>query len=242
MKPNHRDGACVRAECATSYQVPKSITDLVRRAAGSEAEEVHVAEGKDHSEPPLRFEILGPLRVLQGDREVPLGPGKQRAVLAVLLVNANRPVLTSRVVDAVWEDDPPQNGPNVVQKYVAGLRRLLEPDRSPRTPGRTLTLTAAGYLLRVAPGYLDLDRFGERVRQARSLRAEAKLIEAAATFRQALARCTSPYSTPAAPTRRRTRPGGSGRVLRLGAWVCGVSTPLKVGRGQRASRRSKKVR
>ncbi len=145
-----------------------------------------MAESQDHSEP-LRFEILGPLRVLRGDREVPLGPSKQRAVLAVLLVNANRPVLTSRVVDAVWEDDPPQNGPNVVQKYVAGLRRLLEPDRSPRTPGRMLTLTDAGYLLRVAPGHLDLDRFGERVRQARSLRAVGKLTEAATAFRLALA-------------------------------------------------------
>ena len=136
---------------------------------------------------PLRFEILGPLRAFQGSHELALGPGKQRAVLAVLLINANRPVPTSRLVDAVWEDDPPQNGPNVVQKYVAGLRRLLEPDRSPRSPGRMLTLTGAGYLLRVAPGHLDLDWFHEQVRRARSLRTGGKFAEAAATLRQALA-------------------------------------------------------
>jgi DNA-binding SARP family transcriptional activator len=142
-----------------------------------------VAETQD----PLRFEILGPLRAFQGSHELALGPGKQRAVLAVLLINANRPVPTSRLVDAVWEDDPPQNGPNVVQKYVAGLRRLLEPDRSPRSPGRMLTLTGAGYLLRVAPGHLDLDWFHEQVRRARSLRTGGKFAEAAATLRQALA-------------------------------------------------------
>ena len=136
---------------------------------------------------PLRFEILGPLRAFQGSHELALGPSKQRAVLAVLLVNANRPVPTSRLIDTVWEDDPPQNGPNVVQKYVAGLRRLLEPDRSPRSPGRMLTLTGAGYLLRVAPGHLDLDLFQEQVRRARSLRTEGKLTEATATLRQALA-------------------------------------------------------
>lgn len=109
----------------------------------------------------IRFEILGPLRAWQGDRELALGPTKQRAVLAALLVNANKAVSTSQIVDAVWDDEPPHNGANVVQKYVAGLRRVLEPDRAPRSPGQLLTRTPTGYLLRVAPGTLDADVFTE---------------------------------------------------------------------------------
>jgi DNA-binding winged helix-turn-helix (wHTH) protein len=111
----------------------------------------------------LRFEILGPLRAWREDTELDLGPGKQRAVLAVLLLNANRPTPTSRIIDAVWGDLPPENGVNVVQKYVAGLRRILEPGRSPRTPGQLLTWTEAGYTLHVPPGGLDTDVFREHV-------------------------------------------------------------------------------
>ncbi|MDG4820601.1 BTAD domain-containing putative transcriptional regulator [Asanoa sp. WMMD1127] len=136
---------------------------------------------------PQRFEILGPIRVVDGDREIDLGPGKQRAVLAVLLLNANRPVPTTQIVDAVWQDEPPENGANVVQKYVAGLRRALEPDRSPRTPGQLLTLTEAGYLLRVPPGGLDADDFDQRVRAARSHQAAGALEPAVADLRAGLA-------------------------------------------------------
>jgi DNA-binding SARP family transcriptional activator len=128
--------------------------------------------------PPLHFEILGLLRGRRGGHELDLGPGKQRAVLAVLLLNANRPTTTMTIVDAVWQDDPPENGTNVVQKYVAGLRRVLEPDRSPRTPARLLTLTNAGYVLHVEPGHLDADVFQRHVRQARSARAQGRLDEA----------------------------------------------------------------
>jgi SARP family transcriptional regulator, regulator of embCAB operon len=135
----------------------------------------------------LRFEILGPVRAWSGDRELDLGPGKQRAVLAVLLLNANRPVATTQIVDAVWGDDPPENGANVVQKYVAGLRRVLEPDRSPRTPGQLLALTGAGYTLHVQPGSLDAEVFHDWVRQAQRARVEGALAQAADTLRGALA-------------------------------------------------------
>jgi DNA-binding SARP family transcriptional activator len=134
----------------------------------------------------LRFQILGPLRAWRGDRELDLGPGKQRAVLAVLLLNADKPVSTTEIVDAVWGDDPPENGANVVQKHVAGLRRVLEPQRSPRTPGQLLTLTHAGYRLHVGAGRLDADIFHARVRQGHAARAEHRLADAATQLREAL--------------------------------------------------------
>ncbi|TDC39482.1 BTAD domain-containing putative transcriptional regulator [Micromonospora sp. KC213] len=133
----------------------------------------------------LRFEILGPQRAWHGEQEIDTGPGKQRAVLAVLLLSPGRSVPTGQLVDAVWPDDPPANGPNVVQKYVAGLRRVLEPDRSPRAPGQVLTLTEAGYLLRVPPEAVDAVRFERSVRRAQQARAEGRTAEAVAELRAA---------------------------------------------------------
>ncbi|MET7970550.1 AfsR/SARP family transcriptional regulator [Micromonospora sp. NPDC005305] len=136
----------------------------------------------------LRFEILGPQRAWHADRPLDLGPGKQRAVLAVLLLAAGRPVPTGQIVDAVWPEEPPANGANVVQKYVAGLRRVLEPDRSPRTPGQVLTLTDAGYLLRVPPEAVDAVRFEREVRRARQWHAAGRTEEALAEVTTALER------------------------------------------------------
>jgi DNA-binding SARP family transcriptional activator len=137
---------------------------------------------------PLRFEILGSVRALRGDEPVDLGPAKQRAVLAVLLLNAGRPVPTHQIVDAVWSDEPPENGANVVQKYVAGLRRALEPDRSPRTPGELIALTGAGYVLRADPGALDAEQFAAEVAKASAERRAGQLADAADTLRLALGR------------------------------------------------------
>ncbi|MEH1123819.1 BTAD domain-containing putative transcriptional regulator [Micromonospora sp. CPCC 206061] len=134
-----------------------------------------------------RFEILGPVRAFDGVQELDLGPTKQRAVLAVLLLNANKPVSTTQIIDSVWQDDPPENGANVVQKYIAGLRRVLEPERSPRTPGQLLTFTPAGYVLSVPSGGLDADAFHERVRRARAEWLDGRLAPAAAELRSALA-------------------------------------------------------
>ncbi|MER7439549.1 AfsR/SARP family transcriptional regulator [Micromonospora avicenniae] len=134
----------------------------------------------------VRFEILGPQRAWYDERELDLGPGKQRAVLAVLLLTPGRPVPTAQIVDAVWPDDPPANGSNVVQKYVAGLRRVLEPERSPRSPGQVLTLTDAGYVLRVPPESVDAVRFERTVRRARRLRSEGQVADAVAALRSAL--------------------------------------------------------
>jgi DNA-binding SARP family transcriptional activator len=116
---------------------------------------------------PIRFEILGPVRAYVGERELDLGPLKQRALLAALLLNANQAVSTQQLVDTVWPDAPPHNGANVVQKYVGGLRRVLEPDRAVRAPAQWLVRTDGGYLLRVQPGYLDAEVF------ARPLTADA---------------------------------------------------------------------
>jgi len=129
---------------------------------------------------PLRFEILGDLRAFRGGDRVDLGPAKQRAVLAVLLLHSGRPVPIPQIIDAVWGDGPPENGPNVVQKYVAGLRRVLDTDRA------LLTLTSAGYALR-AEGALDADEFRAAVTRSDAERRAGQLLEAATSLRVGLA-------------------------------------------------------
>src|SRR4051794_7613733 len=135
---------------------------------------------------PLRFEILGEVRALRAGAPIDLGPAKQRAVLAVLLLQAGRPVPTHQIVDAVWGDDPPENGANVVQKYVAGLRRVLDPDRAPRTPGELLALTGSGYVLRTADAVLDTDEFQAAINRAAAERAAGRPVDAAGTLRAGL--------------------------------------------------------
>ncbi|GGW36913.1 AfsR/SARP family transcriptional regulator [Streptomyces xantholiticus] len=73
----------------------------------------------------MRFELLGPLRAWYRGREVDLGPPKQRAVLAVLLLQEGRALSYDALVDAVWGTEPPVHVRNLVQKYVSGLRRAL---------------------------------------------------------------------------------------------------------------------
>ncbi|MFK4087667.1 BTAD domain-containing putative transcriptional regulator [Kribbella sp. NPDC020789] len=134
----------------------------------------------------VRFELLGPLRAYRGRQLLDLGPARQQAVLAALLLAANHAVPVDEIVDQVWGDEPPANGANVVQKYVAGLRRVLEPDRLPRTGGQLLTLTSAGYQLSVASGGSDLDVFTAHVGEARRLRALGCGAEATAELRTGL--------------------------------------------------------
>ncbi len=88
----------------------------------------------------LRIELLGSLRGLRDGVEIPLGPPKQRAVLAVLLLQEGGPISYDGLVEAVWGGAPPVHVRNLVQKYVSGLRRALG-------DGPQLSWTGAGYRL-----------------------------------------------------------------------------------------------
>jgi DNA-binding SARP family transcriptional activator/tetratricopeptide (TPR) repeat protein len=99
----------------------------------------------------MDFRILGPLEVLSDGRALDLGGAKQRALLAVLLLNANSVVSTDRLADALWEDDPPDSAQKALQVHVSSLRKLLGRER--------LQTKAPGYLLRVHGDELDLERF-----------------------------------------------------------------------------------
>lgn len=110
----------------------------------------------------VEFRLLGPLEFRVDRATVPLGGPRQRAVLAVLLLNANRFVPADRVVRLVWDDVPDSAGSNL-RTYASRLRRLLH---LPGEAESRLESHDGGYLLRVEPGELDLEAFEDLVQAA----------------------------------------------------------------------------
>jgi DNA-binding SARP family transcriptional activator len=134
----------------------------------------------------MEFGVLGPLEVRDGPRSVDLGGLKQRAVLAVLLVNANRVVSLDRMIDELWGDEPPSRATGSLQAYISNLRRALEPSRAPRAQATVLVSQAPGYVLRLRLEQLDAARFEELAGRGRRLLDDGLPDEARPLFDEAL--------------------------------------------------------
>jgi len=76
----------------------------------------------------MEFRVLGPLEAISGARSLPLGGRKQRALLAMLLIHANEVVANDRLIDAVWDESPPDGVANSLQAHVSKLRKSLTED------------------------------------------------------------------------------------------------------------------
>jgi len=111
----------------------------------------------------VRFGILGPLEVDDDGRRLDLGRPKQRALLALLLVHANRVVSVDKLVDDLWAGRPPEDASAALQVQVSRLRRALAAGGDARV---TLESCKPGYVLRVEPGALDAERFERLVKDA----------------------------------------------------------------------------
>jgi DNA-binding SARP family transcriptional activator len=105
----------------------------------------------------MRFQLLGPVQASDGGRELDLGPPKQKALLALLLLE-ERSVSLDHLVDELWAD-PPATAPKMVHIYISGLRKALG--------ARSIRTTRAGY-------ELDVDGADVDVRSFRSLREGAR--------------------------------------------------------------------
>jgi DNA-binding SARP family transcriptional activator len=130
----------------------------------------------------MRFQILGPLEISDGSGTVHLGGGKQRAVLALLLLRANEIVSTDALVEGLWGEAPPATAAKIVQNYVSQLRKALD------RPGDVLvTHGSSGYSLRVGTDELDADRFERLFDEGRRALADGQPEEASRKLREALA-------------------------------------------------------
>lgn len=125
----------------------------------------------------MDFRLLGPLEVAGDNGSLALGGTKQRALLAMLLLNANQVVSTDRLIDALWGASPPLTCGKSIQVYVSRLRKAMADNR--------LVTHAPGYVLYVDPAELDLARFEQLVAEARGAAADTasdKLREALALW------------------------------------------------------------
>jgi predicted ATPase/DNA-binding SARP family transcriptional activator len=138
----------------------------------------------------MDYRLLGPLEVRGTDGPLPLGGAKQRALLALLLLNANRVVPRARRVDELWGEQPPETAVGTVQVYVSRLRKLL--------PDGSLATRPSGYTLELEPDDLDLARFERLTADARTAepeRASRLLREALDLWRgPALAEFDEPFA------------------------------------------------
>jgi YVTN family beta-propeller protein len=126
----------------------------------------------------MRYLILGPLEVRNGETDVALPGGQQRKLLAILLLHSGEAVSSDRLIDELWDGKPPETAAKALQGYVSSLRKQLGPE--------TVETVGAGYRLKVAPEDLDSHRFAELLAEARPLErapAAEKLREALALWR-----------------------------------------------------------
>ncbi|AHH96721.1 BTAD domain-containing putative transcriptional regulator [Kutzneria viridogrisea] len=149
---------------------------------------------------PVRIGLLGPVRAWIGERLVPVGPPRQQALLAVLATNANQVISRAELIDALWGATPPATAAGNVHTYVAGLRRVLEPDRREGAPYQVLVSAGSGYCLRLPEQSVDAERFAAARQQARTLLAAGEAAGALRALDQALGLCVgTPLGTITGP-------------------------------------------
>ncbi|WP_406165713.1 AfsR/SARP family transcriptional regulator [Streptomyces canus] len=118
----------------------------------------------------VEFGVLGSVAAWDETGEpIALKGPRHRAVLARLLIARRRVVPVPRLVEDLWEGDPPTDAVGTVRTFVAGLRRALEPERPRRTPSRLLVTEGPGYALRAEPAHVDARRFEHNVAAAADL-------------------------------------------------------------------------
>src|SRR5579863_7832972 len=130
----------------------------------------------------VEFSLLGPLEVRRDGVAVPLAAGRQRALLAALLLNAGSVVPANELIEMLWDCRPPASARASLHNYVKRLRKALGDAGHDRIATRP-----QGYLIRVEPGGLDVTRFGELLGAAREAAGNGDWESAAEQARAAVA-------------------------------------------------------
>src|SRR5215204_5882294 len=157
--------------------VPNRVSDAKPAKALSEAHVGHPSvELADYR---TEYRLLGPLEVVHRGEAVPTGGQRKRALLARLLLEANRTVSVDVLVDALWGEQVPSTAVKMVHIYVSQLRKVL--------PTGALQTRPPGYRLEVAPEAVDLLRFERLRKEGRAALADG---DAATAAERLAAACT----------------------------------------------------
>ena len=127
----------------------------------------------------MQFGVLGPLLVQDTRGPVTLASAKQRALLAILLLETPHVVPVERLIDELWGNDPPPTAAKALQVHVSQLRRALG-------AAQPIVTLPSGYALHIDRSALDLHRFDALLAKARRLRTEGDLDGALAALQVAL--------------------------------------------------------
>ncbi|BCB88722.1 hypothetical protein Psuf_060350 [Phytohabitans suffuscus] len=137
-------------------------------------------------QPSFEVHLLGPFSVSVNAARLQIESARQRVLLAVLALQANRAVPRGELIEALWGDAPPDSYAGLIHTYVARLRKVLAPAADGPHPG-PIVRTAAGYLLRCGPDQTDAARFAGFVARAGTAQARGEAEAALRDITKALA-------------------------------------------------------
>ena len=148
----------------------------------------------------MQLRVLGPVDALADGRSLALGGAKQRAVLAMLGLEANRTVSADHLIEGRWGEHAPPSAAKMLQNYVWRLRGLLGADA-----GAEILTRGRDYELRIDPESVDVYRVERLLREASRATESGEPVDAA---REALASWRGPVGTWPTSRSRRRRSGG----------------------------------
>ncbi|MGV9712766.1 BTAD domain-containing putative transcriptional regulator [Gordonia sp. NPDC003424] len=126
------------------------------------------------SETPVSVMMFGTVRVDVEGHPADVKSRRERAVLARLVAADGHVVSTDRLIEDLWNGEPPPKALGGLQVHISNLRRILEPHRAPRAPARILVSEPPGYALRLPRPAVDLWRFADLVGRAEGSTADAR--------------------------------------------------------------------
>jgi DNA-binding SARP family transcriptional activator len=143
----------------------------------------------------VTFTLLGPLEVrLRGRDYAPTTP-KQLQVLATLLTRPGKIVPMDAIVEELWGDHPPRRARTTIQTYIYQLRKCIERHGLAPNAEELLATRHPGYAFMIDPAQTDVFEFARLSKEGQSLLQERRYVEAARTFRAALALWSGPALT-----------------------------------------------
>jgi DNA-binding SARP family transcriptional activator len=135
----------------------------------------------------VRFELLGSVQMRLNENEIDVGSPQQRAVLALLLLNAGRQVSVDDVVEALWGSDVPMTAVGTARNYISRLRRIFaSANQNVSGFGADISANRGGYQLTMNPNSLDVELFRRSLTAAREARKRSDLAGASRQLTYAL--------------------------------------------------------